>query len=228
MKNLPWLTFDCYDTLVRYTESKSLALEELVTSKGGDVNKIKTAKSVFERSEKRLQRGKFLVLNQVLWASLKSAMSAVNFDASLLDLNKIISAVKDAEPFPDVRVALKDLKKDYRLAILSNSEPNIIKYNLLKIGIDFDSVVLASEAKCYKPDPQMFKELLNRIDERPENVTHIAQSFYHDMCTSKDLGFGLRLWINRYKRSGDADYKPDVQLFNLAGVRPYLAQQPSL
>jgi 2-haloacid dehalogenase len=224
VKNLPWLTFDCYDTLVRYTESKSLALEELVRSKGGDINAIKISKSVFEESERTLQCGKFLVLNQVLWESLKLAMSAVGFETNPSDLNKIIKSVKDAEPFPDVREALKDLKRDYRLAILSNSEPGIIKYNLRKVGIQFDAVVLASEAKCYKPDLRMFKELLKRIDERAENVTHIAQSFYHDMRATKDLGFGRRFWINRYNRSGDMDYKPDVQLLSLASVRSCLTQ----
>lgn len=224
MKNLPWLTFDCYDTLVRYTESKFLALEELVQSKGGDASSIKISKLVFEKSERKLQCGKFLVLNQVLWESLKLAMSAVGFETNPTDLNKIIEAVKNAEPFPDVREALKDLKRDHRLAILSNSEPGIIKYNLRNIEIEFDAVVLASEAKCYKPDLGMFKELLKRIDERAENVTHIAQSFYHDMRATKDLGFGRRFWINRYKRSGDLDYKPDVQLLSLTSVRSYLPQ----
>ena len=224
LKNLPWLTFDCYDTLIRYTESKSLALEELVRSKGGDVSAIKLSKSVFEKSERKLQCGKFLVLNQVLWESLKLAMTAVGFETNLSDLDKIIKAVKDAEPFPDVREALKDLKRDHRLAILSNSEPGIIKYNLRKIEIEFDAVVLASEAKCYKPNPIIFEELLNRISERPENITHIAQSFYHDMRTTKDMGFGRRFWVNRYKRAGDVNYKPDVQLFSLSNVRSHLVQ----
>jgi 2-haloacid dehalogenase len=225
LKNLPWLTFDCYDTLVRYTESKSLALEKLVRLKGGDASAIKISKLVFEKAERKLQSGKFLVLNQVLWESLKLAMSAIGFETNQLDLDKIIEAVKEAEPFPDVREALKDLKRDHRLAILSNSEPGIIKYNLRKVEIEFDAVVLASQAECYKPDPAMFMELLNRIDERAKNVTHIAQSFYHDMRATKDLGFGRRIWINRYKRPGDLNYKPDFQLLSLAGVRSHLNQQ---
>ena len=34
--NLPWLTFDCYDTLVNYSESKAQRLAELIRAKGGD------------------------------------------------------------------------------------------------------------------------------------------------------------------------------------------------
>ena len=33
--DLPWLTFDCYDTLVRYSEGKAAALAGLVRGKGG-------------------------------------------------------------------------------------------------------------------------------------------------------------------------------------------------
>ena len=58
-KHKPWLTFDCYDTLVRYTESKSAALEDLVLAKGGTKDLAKSAWLAFEASERRLQTGNF-------------------------------------------------------------------------------------------------------------------------------------------------------------------------
>ena len=63
MKNKPWLTFDCYDTLVRYTESKTYTLKQLVQEKSDDVEKIEKARSVFEKTERELQLGPFMVLN---------------------------------------------------------------------------------------------------------------------------------------------------------------------
>jgi FMN phosphatase YigB (HAD superfamily) len=65
----------------------------------------------------------------------------------------------------------------------------------------------------------MFEELLKRIEAPAPNVTHIAQSFYHDMRTAKDLGFGRRVWINRYNRVGDLEYKPDAELVDLTNLR---------
>lgn len=218
----PWLTFDCYDTLVRYTESKNKFLTNLVHSKGGNDKTVATARTQFEVFEKTLQLGKFMVLTNVLRKSLHSAMNSVGMIATASDEASMIEAVKNSNPFPDVYAALKDLQKDHRLAILSNSEAKIIKYNIASIGIDFDAVVLASEAMCYKPATGMFHELLDRIGESPENVTHIAQSFYHDMRTTKDLGFGRRLWINRYKRACDTAYMPDKELSDLSGVRAAL------
>ena len=219
MKNKPWLTFDCYDTLVRYTERKTYTLKQLVQEKSDDVEKIEKARSVFEKTERELQLGPFMVLNEVIHKSFKSAMQAVNLEILPEDVEKIIYSIKNADPFPDVFDALSALKDDYRLAILSNSQPDIIRYNVNNIGIEFDAVVLASEAKCYKPSKGMFEELLQRIEAPASNVTHIAQSFYHDMRTAKDLGFGRRIWINRYKRVGDPEYKPDAELVDLTSLR---------
>ena len=219
MKNRPWLTFDCYDTLVRYTESKSCTLKKLVEEKSGDAEKIVKAKSVFEKKERELQLGPFMILSEVIHKSFMSAMQSVNLEILPEDVEKIICSIKNADPFPDVFDALSALKDDYRLAILSNSQPDIIRYNINNIGIEFDAVVLASEAKCYKPSKGMFEELLQRIEAPAPNVTHIAQSFYHDMRTAKDLGFGRRVWINRYNRVGDPEYKPDAELVDLTSLR---------
>ena len=218
----PWLTFDCYDTLVRYSENKAAVLANLVRSKGGDENKIAAAQEAFETSERNLQLGQFMALNTVLRTSLHTAMTAATFNTTIADEETIIDAVKKAEPFSDVEASLVDLKHNYRLAILSNSEPDIIRHNLQEIGVEFDAVVLATQAKCYKPDPKMFHALLARINELADNVTHIAQSFYHDMRTSQELGFGRRIWINRYNRNGDPAYSPDAELPDLSNLRNFL------
>ncbi len=217
-----WLTFDCYDTLVRYTESKSATMTEIISTKGGTKDIVDSAWSVFQSSERRLQTEEFLPLNQVLKKSLKFALNEIGFESTTSDEDKMLLAVKDADPFPEVNQVLSELKQDYKIAILSNSEPDIIRFNIAKIGVTFDEVVLASEAKCYKPAAGMFNELIKRLNEDPKNITHIAQSFYHDMRTAKDLGFGRRIWINRYKKQGDFSYKPDAEVSDMRRLHEQL------
>lgn len=215
----PWLSFDCYDTLVRYSEGKAAALAALVREKGGDAAAVNTAQAAFEASEKELQLGPFQPLNAVLRASLHHALESVELAGTVADEEAMIDAVRAAEPFPDVADAMRDLKRDHRLAILSNSEPDIIRHTTVRLGVAFDAVVLAYHARCYKPDAGMFHTLLERTRAAPADVTHIAQSFYHDMRTAKDVGIGRRIWINRYGRDGDPAYTPDAELSDLSGVR---------
>ena len=140
-----WLTFDCYDTLVRYTEGKAETLTAIIRAKGGDDAAVKGPAARL-RQAKELQLGPFVILSEVLRLSLHEGLSAAGFVPTGEDENTLIDAVKRSAPFPDVRPVLTDLKRDHRLAILSNSEFAIIHSNVAAIGVEFDAVVLAAEA----------------------------------------------------------------------------------
>lgn len=220
----PWLTFDCYDTLVAYSEAKATALANIVRAKGGDDAAVDAARHAFETREREIQTAKsFVILNQVLRRSLAAGLAAAGQEVTPADEEIIIEAARATPPFPDVAPALRDLKRDHRLAILSNSEPDIIIHSIARIGVAVDAVVLASEAECYKPAAGMFRELLARIDAPAADVTHIAQGFYHDIKPAKVLGFGRRIWINRFARDGEIGYEPDAELMDLADLRAALA-----
>ena len=217
-KQLPWLSFDCYDTLIRYSENKASRLEKLVRIKGGDNGAIVSAQETFAARERAMQAGAFRLLNEILRESLNDALNAVDLTCTAEDEEAMIDAVRTAPPFADVSAALNDLRRHFRLAVLSNSEPDIIRHSMIRIGVGMDAIVLASDAKCYKPAPGMFDKLLSRIGTPAADVTHVAQSFYHDIRPAKDKGFGRRIWINRYGRQGDNAYTPDNELPNLAAL----------
>ena len=216
--NLPWLTFDCYDTLVTYSESKAQRLAELIRAKGGDADAIDTAQTTFNLREREIQTGPFKLLNTVLRESLNDAMTAAGLDCAPDDEAAMVDAVCTAVPFPDVPQAMHALKANFRLAVLSNSEPEIIRHSIIRIGTGMDAIVLAAEAKCYKPAQGMFSALLKRLETPADQITHVAQSFYHDIRPSKDAGFGRRIWINRYNKEGDPAYAPDYELSSLSGL----------
>ena len=222
---LPWLTFDCYDTLVTYSESKAKCLAELIRAKGGDGDTINTAQAAFETREREIQTGPFKLLNAVLRESLNDAMAAAGMDCTVNDEAALIDAVCMAPPFNDVPEAMRALKENFRLAVLSNSEPDIIRHSIIRIGTGMDAIVLAADAKCYKPAPGMFRALLARLETPADQVTHVAQSFYHDIRPSKDAGFGCRIWINRYAKESDAAYAPDYELSDLSGLAAALSSR---
>ena len=221
--NLPWLTFDCYDTLVTYSESKAQRLAELIRAKGGDADAVDTGQVAFEAREREIQTGTFKLLNAVLRESLNDAMAAAGLDCTVDDEAALIDAVCTAPPFNDVSEAMRALKENFRIAILSNSEPEIIRHSIIRIGIGMDAIVLAADAKCYKPAPEMFGALLARIQTPADQVTHVAQSFYHDIRPSKNADFGRRIWINRYAKKGDAAYAPDYELADFSGLAAILS-----
>ena len=115
---LPWLTFDCYDTLVRYSESKAEALAAVVRAKGGDDVTVDAVQATFEARERSIQTGPFTSLADVLKQSLRDALDAASLPQAPEDDETMLAAVRGAVPFPDVPAVLAELKVDNRLAIL--------------------------------------------------------------------------------------------------------------
>ena len=124
------------------------------------------------------------------------------------------------EPWPDTVSALKQLKKHYRLAILSNIDDDLFAGTRPKLGVEFDEVVTAQQAKAYKPSLKIFELALDRIKVPRDRILHVGQSVYHDVIPAQKLGLGT-VWVNRPSaRAGVgavklASAKPDLTVTSL-------------
>ncbi|MES1239681.1 MAG: HAD hydrolase-like protein, partial [Chloroflexota bacterium] len=65
-----------------------------------------------------------------------------------------------------------------------------------RLGIHFDEVVTAQQAKRYKPNPRGFELMFERVGLPPARILHVAQSLFHDHVTAKQLGLRT-VWVNR-------------------------------
>ena len=100
---------------------------------------------------------------QITEDSLDKSMKVFNIDENLkkelLNLYKILS------PYSEVKEVLKVLKeKNYKLAILSNGTPTLLKDLVTSNKLDnlFDDLFSIEEVKVYKPDPEVYKMPLKK------------------------------------------------------------------
>lgn len=100
------------------------------------------------------------------------------------------------QPFADTVEALRLLKKRYRLAVLSNIDDDLFAATAPKLGVEFDHVITAQQARAYKPSREVFRLAEERIGMKPEEWLHVAQSVYHDIVPAKTLGLAT-VWVNR-------------------------------
>jgi 2-haloacid dehalogenase len=124
-------------------------------------------------------------------------------------------------PWTDTVDALRELKKRYRLAIISNVDDDMFAATARHLQVPFDHVITAQQAQCYKPCREIFDLALKRIGEAPEKVLHVGQSVYHDVMPAKSLGLST-VWVNRPSaRPGvgavkAASGRPDLEVSSLA------------
>lgn len=216
------LTFDCYDTLVAYSAGKADCLTAMARAQGRP-EVAEALVSAQAEGERALHRGPFLPLKEVLRRSLRTAMIENGLDYDEAAGQALENAVRQARPFDDVCPALEALAGRYRLAIISNSEPDIIAQNIAAIGVPFDAAITALESRAYKPDPAMFRFAFERLAVTPADLIHIAQGFYHDIEPGHALGL-KRIWINRRGRPGDDAFQPYEELPDMTDLAETVAR----
>jgi len=126
------------------------------------------------------------------------------------------------EAFPDVHAALEEVRRrGWRLAILSNTDPDLIAASQVQIGVHFDEVVVASEIGSYKPAHKHWQEFFARTGAPREGHVHVAQSYVHDVVPAHELGLRC-VWINRSGQAPSGEAAPTRELPDLNGLADVL------
>jgi 2-haloacid dehalogenase len=111
--------------------------------------------------------------------------------------------------------ALQQLQKRYKLAVISNIDDDLFAETRRHLGIEFEGVITAQQARSYKPSVNNFQLALRTLGIPPERLLHAAQSIYHDVIPAQALGINT-VWVNR--RSA----RPGVGAVRAATARPDL------
>jgi 2-haloacid dehalogenase len=136
------------------------------------------------------------------------------------EVRSLPESLANWQPFPDTVEALRKLKSRYQLAVISNVDDDLFATTAPKLGVAFDQVITAQQARCYKPCMRIFELAEERIGVSREHWLHVGQSIYHDVIPAQSLGIAT-VWVNRPSpRPGAgaataADGKPDFEVPNL-------------
>lgn len=215
-----YLTFDCYDTLIQYSASKRACIHALVSRNAEGIDPEIVVKRQAEL-EKKLHLGPFRPLNEVLHISLKQAFEGHGLGHEAEYDQLFENSVRFAPSFHETNMVLNELAKHFKLVIVSNSEPEIINDNVAVIGAPIYKAITAGEAKCYKPDLRLFRNVLEKIGCEVSDLIHIGSSFYHDIEPCAKLGW-QRVWINRNGQAGNKAHAPYTELPDLCGLPGFL------
>ncbi|MCX5250646.1 haloacid dehalogenase type II [Streptomyces sp. NBC_00201] len=211
------VTFDAYATLINFELGPTtlkvledrLGLDNLDVDEFLDDFRVMRFQAVLEA---------YRPYHEILHSSLRNAMRLHGLEYRVTDGEALVDAVPTFGPWPEVPAALRQLKTKYEIAIISNTDDNLIARNVENIGVEFDHVITAQQAGAYKPDRQTFKHAFRTMGVEPSQVIHVAQGWEYDHIPTRDLGLKRRVWINRYGRKGSADYQPYDELPDLSGL----------
>jgi 2-haloacid dehalogenase len=128
----------------------------------------------------------------------------------------LVSEIERLKPFPDVVAALERLRsKGYKLAILSNGDPDMLEAAGPHIGFCFDHVISAAEAGYFKPHWKTYAKAAEVIGEDPIGILFVANHAF-DCIGAKSYGMRTA-FVNRRKRPfGHTPHQPDLVVADFA------------
>ena len=121
------------------------------------------------------------------------------------------------EAFSETAEAMNRLRASgrFRLAVLSNSDNDALNPLLVALGLNFDAVLSSESVRMYKPDPRIFRQILDVLGVEASSSLYVGDSQSDDVRGAKLVGMQAA-WMNRSgTRLDPALPAPDYVVGNL-------------
>ena len=155
MKNIKAIIFDAYGTLFDVNSSAEKCKDKIGDKWEGFANFWRTTQLEYTWLRSLMNRHKDFW--QVTEDSLDKSMKAFNINPSMRD--ELLNLYKVLSPFKEVPEVLETLKeKKFKLAILSNGTPDLLKELVKSNKLDniFDDLFSIEQVGIYKPDSKVY------------------------------------------------------------------------
>jgi 2-haloacid dehalogenase len=200
-----WATFDCYGTLVDWDGGIGAELARLWPAAEPGLLLER-----YHEIEPRVQIDGALPYREVLRQALVLLAESEGLELRAADEDALAESLPGWPVFPEVPAALGELReRGWRLAILSNTDPDLLETSLAAIGVPVDLTVTAAEAGSYKPAHGHWRHFYADTGADADRHVHVAASPFHDLGPAAELGI-TAVWINRLGEESRLPYAAEL------------------
>jgi 2-haloacid dehalogenase len=214
------LTFDCYGTLIDWEAGLLTGLRPATDAHAITATDDELLEA-FARHESAIEADRYRPYREVLGEALRRILAERGLEPTSEEVAAFGGSVADWPAFPDSTAALQRLQTRFGLGVITNCDDDLFAASNARLGVTFDWVVTAQQAKRYKPNPRGFELAFERIGLPTSRILHVAQSLFHDHVPAKRLGLST-VWVNRRgDRPGSgatppAEAAPDLEVPDMA------------
>ncbi len=206
-----WATFDCYGTLIDWNAGISGVLESLFGAE-----RAPGLLARYHRLEPEVQAEAYRSYAEVLSLTLERLAAENDLTIPEGETGALARSLPEWPAFREVPEALAELRRrGWNLAILSNSDRELIAASQRQLGVPIDVAVVAEEVQSYKPAHAHWERFFELTTADRAQHVHVAASLFHDVAPARELGLKV-VWINRLGEAPDPE--PDVELHDLTGL----------
>ena len=214
MKNIKAIIFDAYGTLFDVNSAAEKCKDKIGAKWEDFANFWRTTQLEYTWLRSLMRRHKDFW--QITEDSLDKSMKTFNIETSMK--NELLNLYKVLSPFKEVPETLRKLKeRNFKLAILSNGTPSLLKELVESNNLDklFDDLFSIEEVGIYKPDSKVYDLPIKKYKIKSNEVAFLSANTW-DVSGGGNYGYNS-IWVNRNNIIFDnLDYKPNNQVKNLS------------
>ena len=212
MNNIKAIIFDAYGTLFDVNSAAEKCKNKIGKKWEDFANHWRTTQLEYTWLRSLMNRHKDFW--KITEDSLNKSMHVykINFEMKneLLNLYKILST------FSEVPETLKSLKKNFKLAILSNGTPELLNELVASNKLEniFDDIFSVESVGIYKPFHKVYDLPIKKYKIKKHEVAFLSSNTW-DVSGAGNYGYNS-IWVNRTKNTFDnLDYEPKFEIDNL-------------
>jgi 2-haloacid dehalogenase len=219
--------FDQYGTVVDMQAGLTRAIAPFLERKGwaGDPGRLVTwwRRAHFENSmiDALLHRGHtpYRAIGEL---SLDSTLERAGIPHTAAEVRALVAEIERLPPFPEVPAALDRLRGRYRLAILSNGDPDMLEAARAHHGVAFDQLISVAAAQTFKPDRAAYLKAAELVGAAREEILFVANHAF-DCVGAKAAGMRTAFVDRRRRPFGRWPYQPDLIVSDMTALAALLA-----
>ncbi len=150
-----------------------------------------------------------------------------------IPVKRIIEIEADDKYVPVEHIAIaKELKKKYKIGILSNGVKEAILAQMRKYKIQdlFDAIIVSSEVGVRKPNALIYYEAVRKMAVKPEEIVFVSDEIADDLVAASGLGMKT-IWFDRGRKAFTSEdkkvseiYKPDAVVRKFSEIIPAIKE----
>jgi len=124
---------------------------------------------------------------------IAGSAKAVGLDGSLAGV--LVDRWEELRPWPEATSIIEKLSRTTRVGVVTNCSETLGLEAAARFNVEFDLVLTAERAGCYKPRPEIYLQAIEEIDVAPDRILYVAGSPF-DVLGAASAGLPV-YWHNR-------------------------------
>jgi 2-haloacid dehalogenase len=133
------------------------------------------------------------------------------------EVRELVARIETLAPFPDAPAALARLRTRYRVAVLSNGDPDMLEAARPHHGLPLDAVISAAAAHRFKPHAATYRRAAEILGV-PRAAVLLVASHPFDCVGAKAAGMRAAYVDRRGRPFGATPHAPDLVVPDLGAL----------